>query len=119
MPIWQNAMVIATDVFDLTKHLPRTEDYGFTSQIRRAALSVSANIAEAFGRNHIADKINFYYYARGSAMETQSHLEYGKRVKYLAPESVNKTDNQICNLIHGINQIIVALKSKTKSQSKT
>ena len=59
IPIWQNAMAIATDIFDLTKHLPRTEDYGFTSQSRRAALSVSSNIAEAFGRNHIADKINF------------------------------------------------------------
>ncbi|MDO9548811.1 MAG: four helix bundle protein [Candidatus Marinimicrobia bacterium] len=109
-------MVVATNIFDLTEHLPRTEDYGFTSQIRRAAPSISANIAEAFGRNHIADKINFYYYARGSAMETQSHLEYGKRVKYLAPEGVNKMDIQIRNLIHGINQIIVTLKSKTKSK---
>jgi len=49
MPVWQKAMKLAVDVFGLTKNLPRNEDYGLTSQIRRAALSVSANIAEGFG----------------------------------------------------------------------
>jgi len=74
MPIWLEAMEIAEKVFKLTDKLPRKEDYGFTSQIRRAGLSISANIAEAYGRNHTADKINFYYFARGSVTETQSHL---------------------------------------------
>ena len=62
MPVWQDAMQIATKIFKLTEILPKKEDYGFTSQIRRSALSISANIAEAFGRNHTADKINFYYF---------------------------------------------------------
>jgi len=52
MPIWQTAMEVAEQVFAVTDKLPRKEDYGFTSQVRRAALSISANIAEAFGRNH-------------------------------------------------------------------
>ena len=52
MPVWQEAMAVAEKVFAATDKLPRKEDYGFTSQIRRAALSISANIAEAFGRNH-------------------------------------------------------------------
>jgi len=58
MPIWQKAMDIAVRIFNLTESLPRKEDYGFTSQIRRSALSISANIAEAYGRNHTFDKIN-------------------------------------------------------------
>ena len=61
MPIWQKAMKISEDLYNLTEGLPRKEDYGFTSQIRRSALSIPANIAEAFGRNHTLDKINFYY----------------------------------------------------------
>jgi four helix bundle protein len=47
MPVWQQAMEIAENVQKLTQGLPRSEDYGFTSQIRRSALSISANIAEA------------------------------------------------------------------------
>ena len=43
MPIWQDAMALATEIFELTEKLPKKEDYGFTSQIRRAALSISAN----------------------------------------------------------------------------
>ncbi|MCK4333142.1 MAG: four helix bundle protein [Thermoplasmatales archaeon] len=65
MSIWQEAMNIAEQIFRITDNLPKKEDYGFTSQIRRAALSISANIAEAYGRSHTADKINFYYFARG------------------------------------------------------
>jgi len=80
MPIWKEAMNIAEQIFTITDNLPRKEDYGFTSQIRRAALSISANIAEAFGRNHTLDKINFYYFARGSLTETQSHLPLPKPV---------------------------------------
>ncbi len=52
MPIWQEAMEIAEKVFYITDNLPKKEDYGFTSQIRRSALSISANISEAYGRNH-------------------------------------------------------------------
>ncbi|GEM_PF-3938149 len=59
MPVWQQAIDVAERIFGLTEGLPRKEDYGFTSQIRRSALSIAANIAEAFGRNHTYDKINF------------------------------------------------------------
>jgi len=69
MPIWQKAMKISEDIYNLTEGLPRKEDYGFTSQIRRSALSIPANIAEAFGRNHTSDKINFYYISREDLLQ--------------------------------------------------
>jgi len=74
MPVWQSAMNIAEMVFSLSDTLPKKEDYGLTSQVRRSALSISANIAEAFGREHTLEKINFHYVARGSLTETQNHL---------------------------------------------
>lgn len=64
MPIWREAMGIAEEIFKLTDGFPKKEDYGLTSQLRRSVLSISANIAEAYGRNHTLDKINFYYFAR-------------------------------------------------------
>lgn len=104
-------MDIAEHIFKFTEKLPKKEDYGFTSQIRRSALSVSANIAEAYGRNHTLDKINFYYFARGSVTETQSHLEYGKRVRYLNEKRVKDLDLKLEKLYNDLNKIIVSLKS--------
>ena len=59
MPIWIKAMNIAVQIFELTSNLPRTEDYGLTSQIRRSAESISANIAEGFGKQVLMIKLGF------------------------------------------------------------
>ena len=111
MPIWQVAMEIAEEIFKLSETFPRKEDYGLTSQVRRSALSVSANIAEAYGREHTLDKIKFYYYARGSVTETQSHLEYTKRVGYATEVRVSPLDKRLSGLYNDLNKIIIALKS--------
>lgn len=105
-------MHIAEMIFIHTDHLPKKEDYGFTSQIRRSALSISANIAEAFGRHHILDKTNFYYMARGSITETQNHLEYGYRVKYFDKKFLTETDENLQKLHKGINKLIRTLRNK-------
>ncbi|MFV0138839.1 four helix bundle protein [Empedobacter falsenii] len=63
--------------------MPRTEDYGLASQIRRSAESISANIAEGFGKSSINDKVRFYEIAKSSAFETKSHLIYGQKLDIL------------------------------------
>lgn len=118
MPIWGEAMEIAELVFRLTESLPKKEDYGLTSQIRRAALSISANIAEAFGRYHINDKINFYYFSRGSVAETQNHLEYVSRVGYFHQAGVSTIDSKLNKLYEYINRLIKFLKPQPQSQPK-
>jgi len=105
MPVWKEAMSLAQDVFHLTKSLPRKEDYGLTSQLRRSALSISANIAEAFGRKHSKDKVNFYYHSRGSLMETRNHLIYGKNVGYFETEAVSKIFARIEDIWTQINYL--------------
>jgi four helix bundle protein len=114
MPIWQKAMKVSETIYRITDDLPRKEDYGYTSQIRRSALSIPANIAEAFGRNHSSDKINFYYMSRGSLTETQSHLEYGKRVGYINNTSAEELDNILNELYNEINKVILRLKGTRK-----
>lgn len=114
MPIWQKTMELAEIIFKHTEKLPRKEDYGFTSQIRRLALSIPANIAEAFGRHHTLEKINFYYVARSSLTETQSHLEYGKRVGYVSPKDAEILDIDLSKLYNDLNKIIVRLKNTKK-----
>ncbi len=110
MAIWQTAMRIAEEIFKLTDGFPKKEDYGLTSQLRRSVLSISANIAEAYGRNHTLDKINFYYFARGSTTESQSHLEYAKRVGYINIESAKKLDEKLSQLYNDLNKVILTLR---------
>ncbi|MGD0338004.1 MAG: four helix bundle protein [Bacteroidota bacterium] len=111
MPVWQEAMSIAEEIFRITETLPKKEDYGLTSQLRRAASSISANIAEAYGRKHSLDKKNFYYIARSSSTETQSHLEYGMRVGYFEKEQIDVLDSRLDQLYNDINKIIITLRS--------
>ena len=113
MPVWKRSMDFAVRIFELSEKLPKKEDFGLTSQIRRSALSVSANIAESFGREHILDKLNFYYHARGSLSETKSHLIYGKRIKYFSDEEFKDLNEQIQTIWKEINKIIATLRKKT------
>ncbi|MBN1116477.1 MAG: four helix bundle protein [Bacteroidales bacterium] len=110
MEVWQQAMNLSVEIFEISKSLPKCEDYGLTSQIRRSANSVCANIAEAFGRNTGPDKSRMYVIAKGSAYETQSHIIYGTRVKYFDYEITNILVENYETLIKGINKIIKSLK---------
>ena len=118
MPVWQVAMDTAVKIFELTNGLPRKEDYGLTSQLRRSALSISGNIAEAFGRYHTKDKINFYFVARGSITETQSHIEYAKRVGYINKSMLEEIESNLGNLLHDINKVIVTLRKSNTYEVK-
>ena len=108
MPVWQKGMELAERIFTMTEGLPRKEDYGLTSQIRRSALSVPANVAEGFGRKHTKDKLNFYYNARGSLAETKSHLVYGLRVGYFKHSECSSLDQLSDSIWKELNQLIAS-----------
>jgi len=112
MPVWQKAIDLAEQVFAITEPLPRKEDYGLTSQIRGSALSVSANIAEGFGRHHTRDKLNFYYTSRGSLAETKSHLIYGFKVHYFSNSEFTRLAQLIENVWEDLNKLIASLTPK-------
>jgi len=106
MPVWQKAHKLAIEVFQLTVGLPRSEDYGLTSQIRRSSNSVPGNIAEGFGRSTNKDKSYFYIIARGSSYETQNHLLYGKDVNYFNDLIVKRLFHEYSEMIFELNKII-------------
>ena len=106
MPVWQKAMDIAVECFFLTERLPRKEDYGLTSQLRRSAESISANIAEAFGRRSNKDKSRVYDISRSEAFETKNHLIYGTNIKYFTNEECENLLEKLNIVIHELNKII-------------
>lgn len=105
LDIWRRAHSLVIDLYAISKKFPEDEKYGLVSQMRRAAVSITANIAEGFSRYHYKDKINFYYHSRGSVNETQNLLLIAKDLKYL---SQNKADilvrdlNEINKMINGL-----------------
>jgi len=113
MPVWQKAMDIAVSIHLFTKDFPRNEDYGVTSQLRRAGLSISSNIAEGFGRSHTKDKLNFYYFSRGSIMETRSHLIYCLKVGYINQADVSPINENLVQLSVELNKLIKTLQSRS------
>ena len=72
--VWKRGRVIAKMTYVLTKRFPKEELYGMTSQMRRAATSIPANIAEGWGRHYPAEFIQFLRKANGSRTELETHL---------------------------------------------
>ena len=80
---WKKAISLAIEIHRITKVFPADERYSVTSQLRRAALSVGANVAEGFGRFTRPDKAHKYIQARGELIEVMSFLYYCHAVGYL------------------------------------
>ena len=80
---WQRADDLTVLVYRATEDFPSEEKFGLTSQLRRAAVSVAANIAEGSGRHSLKDFRRFLYLARGSLSEVQYYLHLSKRLDYL------------------------------------
>ena len=116
MPVWKKALDLAQQIFALTEGLPKKEDYGLTSQIRRSALSASGNLARGFGRHHTKDKMNFYYASRGSLTETKSHLIYPQGVGYLKRDDHRLALKLIDDIWKELNALIHSLRNKTYPQ---
>ena len=74
LEVWQMAMTLAEDCYHLTARFPKDEVYGMSAQIRRAAVSIPANIAEGYGREQTGSFIQFLRIAQGSARELETHL---------------------------------------------
>jgi four helix bundle protein len=85
LQVWQRAHRLTVEVDQVTRTFPREEQYGLTSQLRRAASSVPANIAEGCGRNGDAELARFLGISLGSANELDYHLLLARDLDYLPP----------------------------------
>jgi four helix bundle protein len=81
--VWQKSMTMVTAVYEATRRFPAEELYGLTAQIRRAAVSITSNIAEGYSRNSTADYIRFLRIACGSLYELRTQLEIAVNLGYM------------------------------------
>ena len=105
-------MDIADNVYSLIEGFPKFETYGLSDQLRRAAVSISSNIAEGSSRTSEAEFAHFLEYSIGSCFEVETQLEITKRRGYIKDEQYDGLLNQLQTEEKQINQFISKLKGK-------
>ena len=90
LKVWAKAHELAVGVYRTTREFPREELFGLTSQLRRAASSIGANIAEGCGRRSDGDLTRFLHIARGSSVELENHLLLARDLDYLTGSKCNE-----------------------------
>ena len=105
------------DIYNATRHFPKEEIYGLTSQIRRAAVSVAANIVEGSARNSLRDYLHYLNIAYASLKETGYLISLSRRLGYLSEVEYDKMNDQFDNLSRALNALIGSLNRSSKKES--
>jgi len=99
--VWKAAHKFVLGVYNYTEKFPKTEMYGLTSQFRRAAVSIPANISEGYAKFGLKDKVRFYNIAQGSAEECRYYLILSKDLGYGNPIKLNDTLDKVSRMLIG------------------
>ena len=113
LKVWQVAMDLAEECYFATRTFPKEELFGLTSQIRRAAASIPANIAEGQGRNSTKEFLNHLSIARGSLLELETHLLLSQRVGLLTQETLNRLltlADEVSRMLSGLRRALTERK---------
>ena len=112
LKVWQKAMDLTVEIYNLVKRLPREETYALSDQMRRAVVSIPSNIAEGQGRNSDKEFINFLSIARGSVWELETQIEICERLHYIDSELASKVYSLTTEVSKMLNSLSNSLKSK-------
>jgi len=112
--IWQEGVELALAIYRVTMIFPRHELYGLTSQMRRAAGSISSNIAEGKGHSSDGDFGRFLFHARGSLLELQTQIVIAKGLEYLTVEQASKLTQTTDDLGRGLNGLIQTVRGTAR-----
>lgn len=115
LQVWQKAMDLVVEVYNIIKLLPKEEMYGISDQIRRSAVSIPSNIAEGQSRNSVKEFIQFLSIARGSLAELETQLLICIKVNMLSEDNIAEAKN----ITIEIGKMIKGLMNKLEAQLTT
>jgi four helix bundle protein len=112
LDVWKKSVALTTELYGLTSRFPDTERYGMSSQIRRAATSIAANIAEGWGRGSTGEYIQFLTVARGSLMELETHLIVACNLHFLKSDDLAAVLKPMKDIEKMLNRLIAVLRTR-------
>jgi len=112
LKVWQEAVTIATEIYKTTSQFPKHEQYGLTSQLNRAVVSISSNIAEGAGRNSSKEFYQFLGIAIGSLCEVESLLTVSNNLGLITSTDVESYSAQLLSIQNKLFKLQKSLKDK-------
>ncbi|HET9404077.1 MAG TPA: four helix bundle protein [Burkholderiales bacterium] len=119
--VWQKAMDLVTEVYKLSESFPVRENYGLTSQLQRAAVSIPSNIAEGHGRKSTQAYLNHLSIAHGSLMEVETQVEIARRLGYLSAhpaQLVTERTAEVGRMLNALQRALVVRKKSPHPESR-
>jgi four helix bundle protein len=113
LKVWHKAHELTIALYAASKSFPREEIYGLTSQLRRAAVSIGANIAEGCGRRSDGEFVRFLQIARGSASELEYHLLLARDLKFMVQREHQNLENKLSEVQRMLSSLVSAIQKKT------
>ena len=113
--MWQKGIDVTTRIYVLTSSFPKNESYGITDQMRRAACSICANIAEGWTRGKRDSVMHYLDMANGSIAELETFLVISHKLNYLSTAQKTEIDNELLTIGKMINKMKAHLKTKPKN----
>ena len=110
--VWQKSIELVTGLYGITEKFPKTEVFGLTSQMRRSAVSISANIAEGYARKHRAGYVQFLRIAFSSGAELETHLIIAKNLNFVTDQNVAQVSGLLNEVMRMLNTMISKLVAK-------
>ena len=110
LQVWQKAMALVVESYRVAKLLPKSETYGLIGQIRRAAVSIPANIAEGHGLEHLGDYLRHLSVANGSLMELETHFLISVELEYLTQDQIA----QAMGMTSEVGRMLTGLRQKLR-----
>jgi four helix bundle protein len=111
--VWQMGVDLVVLIYKITNSFPNAERFGLTSQIRRAAISIPANISEGYYRGHKQEYARFLKIAFASGGELETHLVIAEKLDFLQQENHRKITETLSQIMKMLHKLIKILESKS------
>lgn len=114
LEVWKRSLLLVEDVYRVTRNLPPDERFGLTSQMRRASVSVTCNIAEGYGRSTRGEYLNHLSSARGSLYEVEALCEVCQALSLLRSEDLTTVRDHLMQVRPKLRHLIESLAKRKK-----
>ena len=112
LKVWQKSYKLCLKVYKITKKFPKTEVYSFTSQMRRAALSIPCNIAEGYGRKTTPDYLRFLYMSYGSICELETQTLLAGDLEYIETKNLYELQGDLGEVERMLKALIKSIERR-------